>query len=196
MLDTTVLDTPAQPRGDSVQSQVSSVDGEYKTTISILIAHAPASEDVLCLEKIMRSINALKNQLCHKNRKWDGLDIVVQPYAITKALSWITDTADSPDPLQPYHLVILLLSLDFVGSEFCYCEQMETVFKNHQNGKRLLCVPLSECPLEGYPFDLLSEACYLPPMQRPISSWEREGEAYREVYNGIRSTIEHWRLYR
>src|SRR6266700_3113066 len=131
LLNTTVLDTPTQSRGYSVQSQVLSADGEYKTTISILIAHAP--EDVLCLEKIMRSINALKNQLCHKHRKWDGLDIIVQPYDITKALGWITDTADSPDPLQPFHLVVLLLSLDFVGSEFSYSEQMETVFKNHQN---------------------------------------------------------------
>lgn len=173
----------------SLPSQApATVDDEKKRTMAILIAHAP--ENASSLKNMLFLLNALKYQLCSKGQKWANLDIDVQPYDVTRDLSGITDTAKSDNPLQPYQLIILLLSLEFVAQPFCYSEQMKAVFEDPQVERRLLCIPLRECPLKGYPFSLLPRSCYLPGNQRPVGVGNVKHKAYMEIANGIEKAVD------
>ncbi len=182
----TALGHPDEPDRSAahVSSQPQTVqeeDNEYKQTIIVFIAYAPS--DKYYYTQLMNRINSTIYQLCKKGRKWSDLNIIIEPFDITTSLSMITDTAHSNDPLQPYQLVLWLLSSEFVGHPFCYSENLAPTIL-HQGYRRLLCILLHECFLDGYPFDTVPSECYLPTNQLPISSWEGKGGEH-QAFNNI-----------
>jgi hypothetical protein len=185
---------PSTPSSDrNGEPETPAVAYEDKRTITVLIAYAPKNR--LYLENVLFLLRALNSQLSHAGEKWHDLEIIVQLYDVTTDLNNITDTVNSANPFQPYQLIILLLSREFVGLDFCYSKQMEAVFKDSQVGKKLLCVLLNVCTLKGYPFSILPQSCYLPGAQRPVSAGSgRRDRMYQEIADGIERAIDYLQM--
>jgi hypothetical protein len=85
-------------------------------------------------------------------------------------------------------LVLLLVSADFLNSDYCYEVELETALRRHALGKCVV-VPIivSDCDWGLTPFSALQA---LPKDGRPISSWRRRDQALADVARGLRLVIQ------
>ncbi len=86
-------------------------------------------------------------------------------------------------------LILLLVSPDFLHSEYCYSKEMTRALERHENGSACV-VPiiLRHVDYEGTPF---SKLLALPTDGRPITDrkWHNRDEAFLDVAQGIRKTV-------
>lgn len=90
--------------------------------------------------------------------------------------------------LESAQLVLLLISPDFLASEYCYGIEMQQALKHHQNGEAQV-IPILVRPVdwESAPFAHLQ--C-LPRDTRAVTEWDNWDAAFRDVARGIRLAIE------
>ncbi len=87
-------------------------------------------------------------------------------------------------------LIVPLVSIDFLASEYCHHE-ITTALERERRGEALLVPILVEpCDLADSP---LAEIQMLPGGMRPVSRWESPDEAWTEVVAGLRRVIAQWR---
>lgn len=86
-------------------------------------------------------------------------------------------------------LVLLLVSADFIKSDYIWSHELDVAMKRHAHGEAsvvpgmLRAVDITDAPfaaLQGLPTDL-----------RPVTSWPNRDEAWTDVAKGIRRTVEH-----
>lgn len=81
-------------------------------------------------------------------------------------------------------LVILLISSDFIASDYCYCKEFEYALDRQKRGEaRVISIVLRPTDLTATPFMKLK---LLPKDGKPISTWENRDAAWVDVVNGIR----------
>src|SRR2546422_5939712 len=90
--------------------------------------------------------------------------------------------------LETAQLVLLLISPDFLASEYCYGIEMRRALGRYQNGEALV-IPIIVRPVdwEGAPFAHLQ--C-LPRDARAVTEWDNRDAAFRDIARGIRAAIE------
>jgi len=92
--------------------------------------------------------------------------------------------------LEHADLVLLLVSPDFVASEYCFGREMRRALERHDDpGDRVMVVPviLRACAWENLPFGKLQA---LPPNgARPIAGWPNEDAYFTAVITGLRARI-------
>lgn len=90
-------------------------------------------------------------------------------------------------------LILLLISPDFLASDYCYGIEMERALARHQAGDARV-IPIILRPVDwqgqGAPFAVLQ--C-LPHDARPVTSWPNRDEAWLDVVKGIRRAVEELR---
>lgn len=93
--------------------------------------------------------------------------------------------------LESASVIVLLVSPDFVDSEYCWDTEMARALDRHRR-KEALVIPVFIRPVycEGAPFAALQA---LPTDARPVSTWTDQDAAWLDVVRGIRKTIEHFR---
>ena len=80
-------------------------------------------------------------------------------------------------------LIVLLISADFVNSEYCYGIEMERALSKHRDGSACVIPVIARpCVWQGLPFGELQA---LPPEGKPISKWPDRDSAYVSVVQGI-----------
>jgi len=96
-----------------------------------------------------------------------------------KAISKRIDDAD---------LVLLLISADFIASEYCYSKELETALDRHE-AKKATVIPiiLRHCLWNELPFGKLQA---LPTDAKPITSWDSQDEALTTVARRIREVLQ------
>ncbi len=86
------------------------------------------------------------------------------------------------------HLILLLISPDFMASEYCYGKEMQRVLERHQAGTyRVVPILLRPTDWKGAPFSHLQ---ILPTDARPITRRPDRDEAFEEVVAEITRAIE------
>lgn len=86
--------------------------------------------------------------------------------------------------LDEAHLIILLISADFLASSYCYSQEMEYALKREKEGKvRVLPVILSSCLWTDTPLRVLQA---LPRDGKPVKRWSDKDNAWHNVAEGIR----------
>ena len=102
------------------------------------------------------------------------------------------DRARSIDEhLETASLILLLISPDFLASEYCYGVEMQRALERKQNGEvQVIPIILRPVDWESAPFAHLQ--C-LPRDSRAITEWENRDAALRDIARGIRSAIEQLR---
>lgn len=92
--------------------------------------------------------------------------------------------------LQSSQIVLLLLSADYLTSNYCYQEEMEEAM-NLRKEKKLVVIPimLREVDLTGTPIDKIMS---LPEDRKAVTQFRNEDVAFKNVADGIRKVVEGW----
>lgn len=86
------------------------------------------------------------------------------------------------------HIVLLLVSPDFLASDYCYDVEMKRAMERHEAGEaRVIPVILRPCDWES---TLFSKLQALPKDVVPVTSWPNRDEAFLNVAQGIRAAVE------
>lgn len=84
-------------------------------------------------------------------------------------------------------IVILLISADFLSSDYCYEKEMLNALERHALGQtKVIPVIVRDCDWQETPFKNLKA---LPHDGKSISRWDDKDEAYLEVVKGIKTVI-------
>ncbi|KRA60133.1 hypothetical protein ASD79_07795 [Caulobacter sp. Root655] len=85
-------------------------------------------------------------------------------------------------------LVLLLISADFIASEFCYTKELTTALDRHK-AKKAMVIPviLRPCLWTDLPFGALQA---LPPEVKPVTGWDNQDEALMAVAKGVREAVQ------
>jgi hypothetical protein len=85
-------------------------------------------------------------------------------------------------------LILLLISPDFLTSDYCYETEMQQALQRHETGQaRVIPILLRAVDWKGAPFAHLQ---VLPTTSQAITGWGNQDEAWADVAQGIRQTIE------
>jgi hypothetical protein len=84
-------------------------------------------------------------------------------------------------------IILLLVSPDFLASDYCYRREMQRAMERHQNGSAIVIpVILRPCDWHDTPFGGLRAA---PKDGRPITLWPNADEAFLDVVNSIKAAL-------
>jgi hypothetical protein len=90
--------------------------------------------------------------------------------------------------LNSAQIILLLVSADFIASDFCYGVEMERAVERHDRGEaRVIPIILRACLWQDAPFGKLQA---LPTDARPVTSWPNHDEAFENIARGIREAAE------
>lgn len=85
-------------------------------------------------------------------------------------------------------LVLLLVSPDFMDSNYCYVREMKEALKRHRRGDaRVIPVVLRPVDWSKTP---IGKLLALPRNGKPVTSWNKRDEALLDVAKGIRRVVE------
>ncbi len=92
------------------------------------------------------------------------------------------------DNLNTADIILLLVSSDFIGSNYCWDVEVTTAIERHNTGKaRVIPVILRKVDWSDTPFAKLQ---FLPKNADPVTSWTNRDEAFTNVAQGIRATAQ------
>ena len=92
------------------------------------------------------------------------------------------------DNLAKADVVLLLISADFVASNYCYDKEMTRALERHDAGEALVIpVALRPCDWSGAPFAKLQA---LPKDAKAVTEWKNRDDAWTDVAAGIRRAVE------
>ncbi len=89
--------------------------------------------------------------------------------------------------LEEAQIILLLISADFLASDYAYDMEVRRAIAKHENGEAIV-IPVVVRPVDFQesPFEKMQ---VLPRDGRPISQWPSQDEAWLDVVNGIRNAI-------
>jgi hypothetical protein len=91
------------------------------------------------------------------------------------------------DHLESAGIILLLISADFLASDYCYEKEMARAMARHAEGSaRVIPIILRDCDWTDAPFITLQA---LPRDAKPITIWENIDEAFKDVTIGLKRAI-------
>lgn len=92
------------------------------------------------------------------------------------------------DHLNKADLILLLVSADFIASDYCWNREMTRAMERHQlREARVIPIILRDCDWDFAPFSKLQA---LPRDGRPVKAWTSQDEAFKDIALGIRRVAE------
>jgi TIR domain/Effector-associated domain 9 len=90
--------------------------------------------------------------------------------------------------LNSAQVILLLISADFLASDYCYDIELKRAMERHEAGEAVV-VPIILKPVDwrGAPFGKLNA---FPKNALPITAWPSQDEAFLNVAQGIRKAVE------
>jgi hypothetical protein len=146
-------------------------------------AHQPIRVFVSYSHKDWRHRDRLRTSLRGLKRR--GLIEDWQDQDITPGNEWAESIYEN---LKAADIIILLVSPDFVDSDYAYYKEMQRALQRHERGEAVV-IPVIVRPTdwEEEPFSKLEA---LPTKGRPIVKWSVRDDAWLDVTRGIRNAVE------
>lgn len=92
------------------------------------------------------------------------------------------------DHLNKSQVILLLISPDFIASDYCYDIEMKRAMARHEVGEaRVIPIILRPCDWHKAPFSKLKA---LPTDGKPVNTWTNRDRAFLDIATGIRKVIE------
>lgn len=89
------------------------------------------------------------------------------------------------DNLNSADVILLLISADFIASNYCWDVEVQTAMKRHETGEAcVIPIILRRVDWSGAPFGKLQ---FLPKNALPVMAWSDRDEAFENVTKGIRA---------
>lgn len=86
------------------------------------------------------------------------------------------------------HIILLLISADFIKSPYCWSNEMERAIERHQaNEARVIPVLLRNVDWTGTPFSTFQ---MLPSNAQAVTSWPNRDDAFENVAKGVRQVVD------
>lgn len=100
-----------------------------------------------------------------------------------------TEWAEQIDThLENATIILLLVSSDFLASDYCYDKELKVALERHEKGEaRVIPIIIRSVDWNGSPFGKLQA---LPTDAKPVTSWDDPDEAFTNIVKGIRQAIE------
>src|SRR6266566_5101814 len=139
-----------------------------------------AQEDQALRDTLDKHLGLLKRR---------GMIVTWHNREIAAGTDWEKEIAEH---LQSAHLILLLISPDFIASDYCYGIEMQKALALHEQGSaRIVPILLRPVDWRGAPFAHLQ---VLPTGARPITSaaWSSLDEACYDVALRLRTIVEEW----
>ena len=90
--------------------------------------------------------------------------------------------------LETASIILLLVSPDFLASDYCYDVEVKRALERHGAGEaRVIPVILRPCDRQAAPFAKLQA---VPRDGRPVTRWPDRDDAFLDVTRGIRAAVE------
>ena len=90
--------------------------------------------------------------------------------------------------LNTAHIILLLVSSDFIASDYCYDVEMQRAMERHEAGEaRVIPVILRPTDWKAVPFGKLLA---LPTDGKPVTEWDNQDAAFTDIAKGIRKVVE------
>lgn len=90
--------------------------------------------------------------------------------------------------LEAANIILLLVSSDFMSSNYCYSREMMRAMERHQTQEaRVIPVILRHCDWTNAPFGKLMA---VPRDAKPVTSWPDRDEAFADVAKQVRQAVE------
>lgn len=146
----------------------------YSNAISVFLSYA--HEDELLRNELMKHLSSLERQ---------GLISAWFDRKIAPGTDWARAIDERLDRAS---IILLLVSSDFLASDYCYQVEMKRALARDQAGKaRVIPVILRPTDWKGA---LFSHLQVLPTDARAITAWSNRDEAFVDMVSGIRRAIE------
>jgi TIR domain len=84
-------------------------------------------------------------------------------------------------------IILLLISADFIHSEYCYGVEMKRALERHECSEaRVIPVILRPCDWHALPFGTIQA---IPKDGKAVTTWSNQDEAYTDIARGVRAVI-------
>ncbi len=158
----------------TVNSMTAPTSPNIPAPIDVFISYSHKDDDLR--SKLVTHLSSLKRQ--RKIADWFDREIEA-------GSEW---EAQLKDKLKSSPVILLLISADFLASDYCYDIEMKMAIERHKLGTALVIpIILRPCDLDGSPF---MELQALPKDLKPITQWDDQDVAFLDVAKGIRRAVE------
>jgi tetratricopeptide (TPR) repeat protein len=146
----------------------------HQNAVSLFFSYA--HEDEPLLRQLETHLSLLKRQ---------GLISIWYDRQIVAGTNWAKVIDER---LEQASIILLLVSPDFLASEYCYQVEMKRALERHETGQaRVIPIAIRPADWKGAPFAHLQA---LPTDAKAITTWSNQDEALIHVGAGIRRAIE------
>lgn len=89
--------------------------------------------------------------------------------------------------LESADIILLLISPDFMNSEYCYSTEMKRAIQRHeQNNARVIPILLRPTYWKGAPFEKLQ---MLPTNAKPVKNWPSDDDAFHDITEQVNRVV-------
>ena len=142
--------------------------------LSVFISYA--HKDETDKDELVIHLANLKRQ--GKIRAWQDRDIEA-------GTEWHEEIRQQ---LETAEIILLLITPRFIASDYCFDLEMQRAVERHNQGTaRVIPIMVKPCDWQETPFSKLQ---VLPKDAKPISTWSDRDQAFLDVVQGIRKTVE------
>ena len=143
--------------------------------MSIEVFFSYSHKDEILRDELEKHLSILKRQKVIS--AWYDRDI-------TAGTEW---EGQIDEHLESAQVILLLISADFLASDYCYDIELKRAMERHELGEaRVIPIILRDVDWKGATFGKLQA---LPKNAKPITSWDNEDEAFTNVAKGIRKAV-------
>ena len=141
----------------------------------IHVFYAYASKDKSLRDRLEKHLTILKRT--DQITSWSH-------HEIDPGKEWSKETVTHLNTAQ---IILLLISADFIASDYSYGIEMKRAIQRHEQGEAcVIPIILRPVDLEDAPFSKLQA---LPANGRPVVKWENRDDAFVDIARGIRKTV-------
>jgi internalin A len=157
--------------------KVIQIDKEKEHTmkgVSLFISYSHKDEEYK--DKLKSHLSALRRE--GTIRMWDDRQI-------KGGNEWEPEIMDR---VSTFEFILLLISSDFIDSEFCMSKEVAVAMERHNN-KQAVVIPIfvRPCDFKNMPFSKLQG---FPKDAKPVTTWDNLDLAYTDISKGVRYSIE------
>ncbi|MCJ8269452.1 MAG: toll/interleukin-1 receptor domain-containing protein, partial [Psychrosphaera sp.] len=135
-----------------------------------------SSKDMALKDDLLTALSPLK-------RKWK-LDCWTDSQ-ITAGVDWEKSLMGE---LAEADLILLLISPDFIASEYCFVKELDVALERHKRGEaKVIPIILRKCLWNDLPFSSLQG---LPERGLPVTKWGDPDDAFFSIAKGIEKALE------
>jgi hypothetical protein len=128
----------------------------------------------------------LRNELTNHLSLLQRTNVISQWHdrRITAGSEWANQIDDHLNSAQ---VILLLISSNFLASDYCYDIELKRAMERHENREARI-IPIILKPVDWHeaPFGKLQA---LPTEAKPITTWQNRDEAFTDVVKGIKQAI-------